>query len=414
MSAIQSTKSKIDEPTPSLVDSVKIERAFQVISANCNLTPEESNRLLTSPKAVEKIASLSRTSPENQRHRVQRFLVGENAAFDKRTVSTVRIYETVKFGEVPSRLHRALGLVRKEVEYLGRKIADGVRADRLADRVLTLDLIAERASTLRGLLLVLEEVPEPKSQKSGKGKPPAKVTSVKGRLYAAVALGFVSKNAHDVAELHPEHRPTTTERHSALSLCDEVLRLAVAGRDAAWKAFGRADDDCRVRTSGHSSRRVITHGEPDGDAVVSAWLAERFLFAEESVEVLLVPRGRVLGAYCPGDCLVDVGNTHDPEHFLFDHKPPAFPSRHDSCAALLVWQHLVKLGQPVARLENPLIRAVFARDSARQRSKYKTEYRWSFAIGVQAALDKARQSSGSDAEVYRTVRDWLDANCGNR
>jgi len=62
-------------------------------------------------------------------------------------------------------------------------------------------------------------------------------------------------------------------------------------------------------------------------------VAERFLFVGESVEVLFVSRERERGAYRREDCLVAVGDTHDPTNYFFDHKPPAFADRHQTCAA---------------------------------------------------------------------------------
>jgi hypothetical protein len=139
----------------------------------------------------------------------------------------------------------------------------------------------------------------------------------------------------------------------------------------------------------------------------SAWLTEKLLLAEQSVEVLFVPRGRVCGAYRTGDCLVDVGNTFDAENHFFDHKPPALPSRHDSCAARLVWDRLCKLGHP-ARPLKPLIDVVFAGDSARERPWYQEEYARSQQDGFHRALTDAKDKHGTDAEVYRVMRRWLD------
>jgi hypothetical protein len=152
---------------------------------------------------------------------------------------------------------------------------------------------------------------------------------------------------------------------------------------------------------------VITHDKVDGDAAAAAWLAERFLFAGEPVEVLFAPRGRVWGAWRAGDCFVGVGNTHDPGHLFFDHKPPAFGSRHDSCAARLVWDQLVKLGRPVRHLR-PLVDVVFAGDSARGRARFRGEYAGSRRAGFHRALADARAVHRIDADVYRAVRRWLD------
>src|SRR5262245_9820952 len=114
-------------------------------------------------------------------------------------------------------------------------------------------------------------------------------------------------------------------------------RATATARHKARHYFGEADAGFGIQSP--STRRVITHRKPDGDAIVSAWLAERFLLEGASVELLFVDRRRVFGAYRPGDCLVDVGNINEPANHFFDHKPPAFPCRHDSCAAKLIWEH---------------------------------------------------------------------------
>jgi hypothetical protein len=43
-------------------------------------------------------------------------------------------------------------------------------------------------------------------------------------------------------------------------------------------------------------RRIATHRQPDADALVAVWLAERFLFAGEPTEIVFVAR-----TYGPGD-----------------------------------------------------------------------------------------------------------------
>lgn len=94
-------------------------------------------------------------------------------------------------------------------------------------------------------------------------------------------------------------------------------------------------------------KRVATHKQPDPDAVASAWLAETYLFAGEEVEIIFVPRQRPRQAAPAADCFVDVANTHDPEQFCFEHKPPAVADRNATCATKLVWEHLLRLDRPV-------------------------------------------------------------------
>ena len=66
-------------------------------------------------------------------------------------------------------------------------------------------------------------------------------------------------------------------------------------------------------------KRILTHKRPDLDAIVSAWLAQDFLFAGEASEVLFVNRKILLQAKQDADCLVDVGNAYQPQRLWFDH-----------------------------------------------------------------------------------------------
>lgn len=119
----------------------------------------------------------------------------------------------------------------------------------------------------------------------------------------------------------------------------------------------------------------------------------------------------VRGCLRPGDCLVDVGNTHDPARHLFDHKPPAFPSRHDSCAAKLVWEHLLTLGKPVQHLQD-LVLAVFWWDSFKRRTEFAEVATASKSAGFHAALDAAKVRGLNNVALYRRLRRWLDRMAG--
>ena len=135
-------------------------------------------------------------------------------------------------------------------------------------------------------------------------------------------------------------------------------------------------------------------------------LAERFLFAGESVEVLFLPRERVLGAYRTGDCLLDVGNTHDASKLFFDHKIVG-GDRHADCEAGLVWKRLVALRRPVMHLRS-LVDVVFAGDSRRAWASFRSEYEESKRSGFHKALSDAKRTYVNDADVYRAMRLWLD------
>ncbi len=104
-------------------------------------------------------------------------------------------------------------------------------------------------------------------------------------------------------------------------------------------------------------RRIAGYREPDADAIAAARLAEAYLFTDEDVEVVFVPRcrpGTLAGSF---DRVVEVSNAHDPQRLVFDHKPPVFADRNATCAARLVWEHLMGLGCAVAH-RGALLRVV--------------------------------------------------------
>jgi hypothetical protein len=146
--------------------------------------------------------------------------------------------------------------------------------------------------------------------------------------------------------------------------------------------------------------RILTHRAPDLDAIVSAWLAQQYLFEAEP-EIAFVPR-TIDPARYPNDCLVDIGHTYDPLRFRFDHKPPAFPDRNQTCAAKLVWDHLLALGKPVAHLA-PLVTVTFEGDTRR----FSPALKQSRLDGPHAELARATRLHRCDEERYAHMRLWL-------
>src|SRR5688572_14093143 len=98
----------------------EVEAAFRSVSATCGLGPAAAARLRAHPGAAGKIRPLAGTSLDYQRHVVGRLLAGDPNPF-RPVAATLLVYDTVGFREVTSRLHRALGLVRQEAQYLGRQ-----------------------------------------------------------------------------------------------------------------------------------------------------------------------------------------------------------------------------------------------------------------------------------------------------
>ena len=153
--------------------------------------------------------------------------------------------------------------------------------------------------------------------------------------------------------------------------------------------------------------QIATHRKPDADAIVSTWLAQRYLFQNRPSTVQFV--GRDFGArhFKDFDAVLDVGRVHDPERCIFDHKPPAFDHRNQHCATSLVRNHLSKLGHTVAHLEE-LVQVVHDGDAATRRSR-SIAYAQSRKTGLHAIIHQARSVATNDPVLYRAIALVLDA-----
>jgi hypothetical protein len=152
-------------------------------------------------------------------------------------------------------------------------------------------------------------------------------------------------------------------------------------------------------------KRIATHKQPDGDALAALYLAERFLFRGEPVEIVFISRS---AATMDADCVVDVGNEHDPVRLRFDHKPPAFTDRNETSATRLLWNYLCDHGEPVGHLVD-FVSVVHEGDANPPRSP-SSSLKQSRADGYHACVASARRQTDSDLQLYATVRSWLDAN----
>ena len=149
-------------------------------------------------------------------------------------------------------------------------------------------------------------------------------------------------------------------------------------------------------------KQIITHADPDLDAIVSAWIAQDFLFRGNESEVLFVSRKVPERLMLHADCVVDVGNTYSPENYRFDHKPPAFQNRNSTCATRLIWEYLIDIGVDVAHLE-PLVEITYQGDTHRNSEVLKQ----SRIDGPHAELVKLKTEHKETTEVYRQMVLWL-------
>ena len=149
-------------------------------------------------------------------------------------------------------------------------------------------------------------------------------------------------------------------------------------------------------------KQIVTHADPDLDAIVSAWIAQDFLFQGHRSEVLFVSRKVPERLMLHADCLVDVGNTYSPENYRFDHKPPAFENRNSTCATRLIWEYLLDAKVAVKHLE-PLVEITYQGDTHRNSEALKR----SRIDGPHAKLRELKADHKDTTEIYQQMVLWL-------
>ncbi len=149
-------------------------------------------------------------------------------------------------------------------------------------------------------------------------------------------------------------------------------------------------------------KQIVTHANPDLDAIVSAWIAQYFLFREHASEVLFVSRKVPERLRLQADCLVDVGNRYEPENYRFDHKPPAFENRNSTCATRLIWEYLLNAGVAVRHLEG-LVEITYQGDTHRNSEALKQ----SRIDGPHAKLKQLKAEDKDTTEIYQQMVLWL-------
>ena len=171
------------------------------------------------------------------------------------------------------------------------------------------------------------------------------------------------------------------------------------GREYAPAQLGLHE---RVRPT----RRIVTHRKPDADALVAAWIAERHLFPTDACQIKFVDRMFDPSADQHYDCVVDVGRVCNPDRRIFDHKPPAFIDRNQTCAAKLVWQHVCESRRPAHDLAD-LIELVHDGDAIARRSG-SASYAESRKTGLHALIKHAQGYCDSDQMLYQAIKVYLD------
>jgi hypothetical protein len=161
----------------------------------------------------------------------------------------------------------------------------------------------------------------------------------------------------------------------------------------------------RLQRLERGKRRIATHSGPDADAIVAAWIGERFLFRARQCRVEFVDYAFRPSSETEYDCVVDVGGTFVPARNIFDHKPPAFADRHQSCAAKLIWEKAGK-HRALPQLAE-LIELVHDGDAITRRSR-SARYAQSNRTGMHALIRHARNYTQGDQMLYQAIKVYLE------
>jgi len=100
---------------------------------------------------------------------------------------------------------------------------------------------------------------------------------------------------------------------------------------------------------GNMRLRIAAPENPDLDALVAAWLAQRYLCAGEPSEIVIFPRDRL---WCEDGFTWRVEPSRIPNLFGFGwgRREQNFKERYSATATGHLWTHLLDMGKPVAHL----------------------------------------------------------------
>ena len=157
---------------------------------------------------------------------------------------------------------------------------------------------------------------------------------------------------------------------------------------------------------------IATHKKPDADALVSSWLASRYGLVNDDAKIAFVGRGADAKSLADYYFVVDVGKTHDVLNRRFDHKPPAFANRDETCATRLIWEWLLEqnLGpeerKNLVELES-FVSLVHDGDAVSRRARSQA-YKESREAGFHAHVACLRELAESDTMLANASFIWLD------
>lgn len=124
---------------------------------------------------------------------------------------------------------------------------------------------------------------------------------------------------------------------------------------------------------------IVTHQNPDFDAIASVWLLKRY-DKMDTAPVKYVNTGNPDKEILENAlAVVDTGKVFDPANLRFDHHQLPGQAANDTCAAKLVYEHVLKIGIDASHLE-PLIDLIFCGDTGRSGADFSRD------LGIHALL----------------------------
>jgi len=110
---------------------------------------------------------------------------------------------------------------------------------------------------------------------------------------------------------------------------------------------------------------IVTHTNPDFDAITYLWLLKRFIPKFKDAEIKLLAFSQIdQDVLEKADSVGDMGSVYHPATWRFDHHHLVENQSTDTCAAQMLWEYLLFLQIDVTYL-SPLIEIIYQGDLAR-------------------------------------------------
>lgn len=125
---------------------------------------------------------------------------------------------------------------------------------------------------------------------------------------------------------------------------------------------------------------IVTHQNPDFDAITGVWLLKRFGGLEAEMVAFVNTGNPDMALLASAKAVVDTGREYDVNSLRFDHHHLPGSGANDTCSALQVYKYLQAVYPGVFDYLKPLVQLVFAGDTGRSEANFSRE------LGIHAML----------------------------